>query len=138
MLRIADFLLQLIRNLIDVDGIVPEKYPLLLVNTDHQALFGDFLHRAGFGNSNLDPRLQHRRRDHEDNQQYKDNVHQRSDVDVGESNLRAPIGSGESHYRRTSSGMRAAAGWRSTAFSISSEKSSHRAANSRIDPPIRL
>src|SRR6266404_5051624 len=138
MLRIADLLLQLIADLVDVDGIISEKYPLLLVNTDHQTLLSDFLDRTRFGNSNLYARLQHRRRDHENDQQHKYNVHQRSYVDVSKSNLCAAVGSGECHYRRTSSGIREAAGWRSTAFSISSEKSSQRAAKSRIEPPIRL
>src|ERR1039458_5711194 len=45
-LRIADLLPQPGGNLIDVDGIVPQKYALLLVHADHQPLFSDFFEGA--------------------------------------------------------------------------------------------
>src|SRR6266498_3312851 len=126
-LRVAYFLPQLGANLVNVDGIVAQKHPLLLVDADHQALLSDFLHRARLGNRNLDSRLENGCGHHEDDEQHEYNVHQRSYVDVGKRDLCAAVGSGERHYRRASSGMRGAAGWRSTAFAISSEKSSQRA-----------
>src|SRR5437867_6245829 len=140
-LRIADLPAQLAPDLVDIDRIVAQEYALTFVNRDYQPLFRDLLHRAGFGHIDFDTRLQHRRGDHKNNQQHQNHIHQRSDVDIGERRLGASVGSGESHYRRTSAlsmVIRARGCWRSTAFSISSAKSSPRAANSRIDPPIRL
>src|SRR5258708_2252761 len=40
MLRIAHLLPQLLSNLINIDGIVSQKYALLLVNADYHSLFG--------------------------------------------------------------------------------------------------
>src|ERR1019366_9673157 len=39
--RIANLLANFLRDVMDVDGIVAEVNPLLLVNGDHQAFFGD-------------------------------------------------------------------------------------------------
>src|ERR1700674_2579802 len=133
--RIADFLPQLGGNLVDVDGVVPQEHALLLVDADDQAFFGDLLHGARLGNADLNPRLQHRRGHHEDDQKHQNDVDQRRDVDVGERSLGASVRSREGHYRRTSG---AAGCDRSTAFSISSAKSSPRAANSRMELPSRL
>src|SRR5207237_1121906 len=138
MLRVTNLLLQLLPDLINVDGIVAQKHFLFFVDADHQPLFGDLFNGAGLWHRDLDARLQHRRRHHKDDQEDEDHVHERSYVDIGESDLGAAIRSGERHYRRTSSGIRKAVGWRSTALAISSEKSSQRAAKSRIDPPIKL
>src|SRR5215475_720339 len=138
MQRVANFLLQHRSNGIDVDGVVAQEDPLLLVDADDDALFGDLLDGSRLRHVDFNARLQHRRSDHENDQQNQDDVDERGYVDVGESDLRPAIRCGEGHYRRTSSAMRDATGWRSTALSISSEKSSARAAKSRIDPPIRL
>src|SRR5580693_6767620 len=134
-LRIANLLPQLGCNLIDVDGIVPQKDALLLVHADDQPLLGNFFDRARLGDAHLDPRLQHRRRHHENNQQHQNHVHQRRNVDVSDRRLGAPIGSREGHYLRTSG---TAGCERSTAFNISSAKSSPRAANSRMELPSKL
>ena len=85
----------------------PQEDALLLVDADDHTLFGDFLHRARFGNGNLNSRLEHWSRHHKYDEQHKNDVHQRRDVDVGKSDLGAAVASGEGHYRRTSSGMRA-------------------------------
>src|SRR5581483_7625043 len=138
MLRVADFRLQLRGDLIDIDGIVPKEYPLLLVDADDHPFFGDFLYCASLWYSDFDPRLQDRSGDHKDDKKHEHHVDERRDVDIGKSDLGAAVRCGESHQRRTSSGTREATGWRSTAFNISSEKSSQRAANSRMEPPIRL
>src|SRR5215469_10387639 len=138
MRRIANLLLQHRGNGIDVNRIVAEEDALLLVDADDQALFGDLLNRSCLRDVDFNARLQHGRGDHENDQQNQDNVDERGYVDVGESDLCPAVRCGERHYRRTSSAMRDTVGWRSTAFSISSEKSSARAAKSRIDPPIRL
>src|SRR6516225_3096959 len=73
-LRIADLLPELRFDLIDVDGIITEKHALVLVDADHHALFGDFLDGARLWDVNFDPRLQHRSRDHKNDQQYKHHV----------------------------------------------------------------
>src|SRR5271166_2300116 len=86
-LRVADLLPYLGGNLIDIDGIVAQKYALLLVHADHQPLFRDLLDGARFGHAHFDPRLQHRRGHHENNQKHQNNVYQRRDVDVGERSL---------------------------------------------------
>src|SRR6185312_10000115 len=138
MLRIADFLPESSADLVNVDRIVSQENFLLFVDADHHSLFGDFFYGAGFGNSDFNAGLQNRRRNHKNNEQHQHDVYQRSYVDVRESNLGTSVGSGECHYRRTSSATREAIGCRSTAFSISREKSSQRAAKSRIEPPIRL
>src|SRR5579872_656785 len=138
MLRIADLLPELGPDLVNVDWIVAQKYLLLLVDADHHSLFGDLFHGSGLRNRDLNAGLQYRRRHHKDDEQHQHHVYERSDVDVGESNLCAPVRGSERHYRRTSSATLEAMGCRSTAFSISKEKSSHRAAKSRIEPPIRL
>src|ERR1035438_8080636 len=44
-LRIADLLMQLIADLVNVDGLVIEKDTLLAINGDHQAFLGDLLDR---------------------------------------------------------------------------------------------
>src|SRR6516164_6358114 len=73
-LGVADFLVKFGLDLVDVDGIVAEKYALLLVDADHQSFLGDFLHGAGFRNVDFDARLQHGSRDHEDDQKHKHHV----------------------------------------------------------------
>src|SRR5258706_15359172 len=138
MLRIAHLLPQFASYFIDVDGIVAEKYSLLFIDADHQALFRDLLNGPCLRDRNLYPGLKHWSGDHEDDQKDKHYVHERGYVDVGKSDLCAPVRCGERHYRRTSSATREAAGLRSTAFNISREKSSHRAAKSRMEPPIKL
>src|ERR1041384_7185966 len=55
---VANLLPQLVANLVDIDRVVPHKYPLLLVDGDHHALFGDFLDGPGLGNIDFDAGLQ--------------------------------------------------------------------------------
>src|SRR5271166_2590211 len=134
-LGIADFFTQARADLIDVDGIVAQKYLLLAVDGDHQTLFGDLFHRLGVGHGHFDAGLQHGRSHHEDDEQYQYDVHQRCDVDVGEGGLGATLGVGECHYRRStlSCAWRAAPLWaRSTSLMSSRPKSSMRAPNSRM------
>src|SRR5579863_6998406 len=83
MLRISNLGAQLARDFIDVDGIVAHENALLLINTEDHTFLGDFFHGAGLRDVNLDPRLQDRRGDHEDDQQHQDHIDQGSDVDLG-------------------------------------------------------
>src|SRR2546422_2379435 len=101
-LRVTDFLTQPGSDFIDVDSIVAQKDALLLVDADYQALLGDLFYGARFWDIDFNARLQHWRRDHEDDQEHEDDVHQGRDVDIGERGLSAPVDSRESHYRRTS------------------------------------
>src|SRR6202166_1910225 len=134
--RIADSLANAGGNLINVDGVVAEKYPLILVNRDDDALFGDFFDRAGLGNADLYAGLQNGRGHHKDDQQNQYDVDQRRDVDIGECDLSAAIGGSKGHQRLTSA---AACGCiLSMALRTSREKSSPRAANTRIELPIKL
>src|SRR5438093_5955992 len=105
-LRITHFLPQLGANLIDVDGIVAQKYALLLIDADHHPLFRDLLDSPRLGHTDFNAGLQHRRRDHKDDEQHENNVHEWRDVDIGEGSLRASVGSRKGHYRRTSAGSR--------------------------------
>src|ERR1700674_3383318 len=61
MLRVPYLLTQLCANLINVNRIVAQINPLLLVDADHQPLFGDFFYAASFWDVDLDARLKHRR-----------------------------------------------------------------------------
>src|SRR6266568_2963566 len=90
-LRIANLVVQPVGNFVDVDGIVAQKYALVLINGDDQPLLGDFLHSLRLGNLNLNPRLKDGRGDHEHHEQHQHNVHKGSDVDVGERGLGASL-----------------------------------------------
>src|SRR5580704_10901643 len=105
-LRITTLLSNLCRNVINVDGIVPEKYALLFVDGDHQSLFSDFLDGAGLRHADFNPGLQNGRGHHKDDQQHQHDVDQRSDIDIGESGLGASVGCGEGHYRLASGASR--------------------------------
>src|SRR5580698_10269409 len=94
---IADLLAALGGDLVDVDGVVAEKNPLIFVNRDDGTFFGDFLDGASLGHADLNARLQNRRSHHEDDEQYEDDIDQRSDVDIGESSLSTAVGRGKSH-----------------------------------------
>src|SRR4029077_7761671 len=52
--RVADFLPQLVADFIDVDRVISQKHPLVLINRDHHALFGDLLDSAGLGYADVD------------------------------------------------------------------------------------
>ena len=101
MLRVANFLLKPGADFIDIDGVVAQKDPLLLVDADHQPLFGDLFYRPRFGHTYFDAGLQHRRGDHKDDQQDQYHVHQRGNVDVGEGCLGSSVRSRKGHYRCT-------------------------------------
>src|SRR5437868_5977051 len=137
-LRIADFLFYFDGNFIDVNRIAAKKHPLLFVNADYHALFGNLFHRASARDVYFDAGLQYWGCHHKDDQQHQYDVHQRSYVDVRKRSLGPPVGRSKCHYRLTSGPPGRSACWRSTAFIISREKSSQRAANSRIALPIRL
>src|SRR5882724_12863298 len=94
MLRIANSLLQRGADLVDVDRLVTEIDLLRLVDTYDQPLFGDLFHSARMGHAYFDPRLQHGRSHHEDDEQHEHDVHQWSYVDVGKRSLGASVGSG--------------------------------------------
>ena len=100
-LRVADFLLEPGADFIDVDGVVPQKHALLLVNADYKALFRDLFHGTRFGHAHLNTGLQHRRSDHEDDQQHQHDVNQRRDIDIGEGSLSSSVRSRKGHYRGT-------------------------------------
>src|SRR6266496_3135662 len=139
-LRVPYFLMQLGGDIVDIDRVASQKYPLLLVNADHHALLGDLFYGSRSRDVDFNARLQDRRGHHENDQQYQHYVDQGGDVDIRKGSLGAAVGCGESHYRRPSAptGDRTSACWRSTAFIISRAKSSLRAANSRMEFPIRL
>ena len=69
---------------------------LFAVDGDDHALFGELIDGACLGDRHLNARLQHRRGEHEDEQKHKDDVDQRSDVDLGQCGLGASFG-GEGH-----------------------------------------
>src|SRR5207237_3837162 len=99
MLRVPNLLTQLCANMINVNGIVSQINPLLLVDADNQPLICDFFYATSFGDVYLNAGLEHRRRHHENNQEHQHNVHQRRDVDVGKGRLCPSIGCGKRHYR---------------------------------------
>src|SRR5689334_4099649 len=134
MVWIAELLAQRWSYFVDIDRIIAEEHALLLVDGDHQSLFSNFFHRAGARHIEFDSRLKNWCGHHENDEQHEHDIHQGSDVDVGNGSLGASIRGGECHQRRTSAGT----GWRSTAFNISRAKSSLRAAKSRIELPIKL
>ena len=100
-LRVADFLSDPGGDFVDVDRVIAEKHPLLFVDADHQAFFGDLFDGPGLGDIELYAGLQHRGSDHKDDQQHQYNVHQRRDVDVGEGSLSSSVRSRKGHYRCT-------------------------------------
>src|ERR1700683_1722605 len=134
--RVANLLPQLRCDFVNVDGVIAEEDALILIDSDHDPLFGDFFDRTRFGHADFNPGLKHWRGDHENNQQNEDHIDQRSNVDIGESSLRAAVGRSESHQRLTSAA--GCACMLSMAFSTSRLKSSLRAASSRIELPIKL
>ena len=73
-------------------------------------------------------------------EEYKNDIDQGGDVDVGERGLGASVSGGEGHQRRASvvDGDWSSNACRSTMFSISRAKSSLRDAISRMEPMIRL
>ena len=87
--RIANLLPQLASDRVDVDGVVSQEDSLILVDRDHQPFFGNLLHRPGFWHADVNPRLQHWRGHHENDQQHQHDVHERGDVNVGEGGLRS-------------------------------------------------
>src|SRR5215831_455951 len=56
-------------QLIDVHRRRTEKQPLLPVDLNHKSVLSELLHRPGFGNIDLDSRLNDRSSQHEDDQQ---------------------------------------------------------------------
>src|SRR5271157_2745574 len=134
--RITNFLPQFGGDLVDIHGVIAEEDALILINSDDRAFFCDLLDGAGLGNGHFDARLKNGSGHHKDDQEYQDNVNERSDVDVRESSLGAAVGRSKGHQRLTSA---AAWGWTlSMAFSTSREKSSPRAAKTRMELPIKL
>ena len=60
-----------------------------LVDGDDHALFGELIDGARLGDGDFDAGLQHRRGEHEDEQQHEHHIDQRCDVDLGECGLGA-------------------------------------------------
>src|SRR5271155_1906632 len=132
---IANLLAEFGGDLVDVDGVIAEENALVFINGNDGAFFRNFFDGAGFGNVDFDAGLQNGSSHHKNDEQHEHDIDERSDVDIGKSGLRAAVGRRESHQRLTS----AAWGWMlSRAFNTSSVKSSPRAANSRIELPIKL
>ena len=75
---------QALTEVVYVDRVVAEEDFLIAVDGDHEALLGDFLNGACFGNVDFDTGLEHWRGDHEDHQQHQHDVDERRDVDVRE------------------------------------------------------
>ncbi len=101
---------------------------LALGDGDDQALLGNDLHGFGLGHADFNAGLQHRRSQHEDDQQHQHHVHKRRDVDLRQRGLGAANLVGECHQRTPADTPVV----RSIMFSSSSEKSSMRAPNSRM------
>jgi len=80
---VADFLVELGGDLVDVDGVIAEEDALLLVDGDDETLFADFFHSARFWNTDIDTGLEYGCGDHENDEEDEDDVDERSDVDVG-------------------------------------------------------
>src|ERR1700688_585558 len=140
-LRIANLLLNGWGDLIDVDGIVAQKNFLRFVDADYETFFRNFLHGAGVRDVYFNAGLQDWSGDHKNDEQHEDDVHERSDVDIGERGRSAAIGGGKGHQRPASGAAKAcwrSADCRSKRFSISMAKSSLREASSRMEPMIRL
>ena len=78
-------------------GLSCEEDVLVLVDGDDGALFGELVDGAGLRHGDFDAGLQHRRGEHEDEQQHQHDVDQRRDVDVGERGLGACRGVVEGH-----------------------------------------
>ncbi len=81
----------------DVDGLVAEEDALFAVDGDDEALLGDFADGFGLGDGDFDAGLQHRRGDHEDDQQHEHDVDQRGDVDLREGGLGVAVAGCEGH-----------------------------------------
>src|SRR6185369_2290423 len=90
-LWISNLLVQLVCDFINVDWIVAEEDALFFIDGNHQSLFGDLLHSLGLRNGDFYARLQHRRSDHEDDEQHQHDVHERSDIDVRQRGLRPAL-----------------------------------------------
>ena len=76
-------LMEFFSEVVNVDGSVAEKDLLAAVDGDDETLLGDFFHGARFGDGDFDAGLEYGRCDHEDDEQDKDNVDERRDVDLG-------------------------------------------------------
>ena len=61
---------------------VPQKHALLLVHADDQSLLRDLFDRTRPGHRDFNARLQHRRGDHENDEQHQHHVDVRNDVDL--------------------------------------------------------
>src|SRR6202041_1310527 len=95
--RIANLLFQARGDLIDIDGVVAEEDALILINGNDGAFLGNLFYGAGFGDADLNARLQNGSGYHKNDQQHEDDIDQRSDVDIGECGLSAAIRRSESH-----------------------------------------
>ena len=84
-------------EVVDVDGLVLEEDVLVLVDGDDEVRCSvSCVDRAGVRDGDLNAGLQHRRGEHEDEQQHQHHVDQRRDVDVGQRGLGSAVG-GEGH-----------------------------------------
>ena len=86
-LRALELLFDFVGELMDVDGIIAEIDALIFVDSDDQALLGDFLDGVGFGDVDFDAGLEDGSSNHEDDKEHKNNVDERHHVDVGEGGL---------------------------------------------------
>ena len=92
-MRLAGSPLPVLRSMevrrVDVDGLVLQEDVLVLVDGDDVRCFGELIDGAGVRDGDFDAGLQHRRGEHEDEQQHEDDVDQRRDVDLGQRGLGA-------------------------------------------------
>jgi hypothetical protein len=94
---VGTHLMELFREVVDVDGCVAEEDLLTMVDSDDQTLLGDFSNGPGLGDGDLDAGLKHWRCDHEDHKQDEDDVDQRRDVDFRERGAGLAGAGGEGH-----------------------------------------
>ena len=90
-------LMELVTEIVNVDGGVAEEDLLALIDGDDEALLGDFLHGAGLGDGDFNAGLQHGRGNHEDHEQHEDYIDERSDVDIRERGAGVAGAGGEGH-----------------------------------------
>ena len=81
-LRIVQLRMHLVSKLVNIDRVVPDVDSLRVIDGNHDARFGNFLHCLGLRHVHLNAGLQDRRCNHENYQQHEHDVHKGNDVDL--------------------------------------------------------
>src|SRR5690242_2755845 len=87
-LRAFQLLMNFGAKLMNTDGVVAKIDALRFVYGNDNPILVDIPYSFGLGNVDFDSRLEDRRGDHKDDEQYEDHVHERDHVDLGERSLR--------------------------------------------------